>query len=524
MDPESEVLIVGAGPTGLAMAVELRRAGLPCRLIDKASEPARHSQALAVQSRTLEQFERYGVADKLIARGVTAKDFKLVSDGKTLLTLGFDQIPSRYPYVLLAPQTATEAVLTECLHELGGQVERGVELVSCVNGLDCAHAKLCHKNGHVEEVTARWLVGCDGAHSKVREKLELEFVGDRAPLSFFLADVELQGPDAPTDELRVYLHDGNALFLGRWAEKIWRVVMVSREGADSQAGPTLADIQHGLDEFTGGRMTAVNPSWLAPFHISQRKVERYRTGNIFLAGDAAHVHSPIGGQGMNTGLQDAANLAWKMAAVHRHGDPDLLLSYDEERGAVGDALLRVTSEGLKAATTANPLLQSFRDLLLPHAAHLPAVQNTILGFISETGIHYRHSSAVRDLMDSGPLRGGDRVPNPDVYFRLRHRQLLLDSLKEGGHMALGINIKNEEATIHALDGVPHLFLAAQVGASARAGWIDTVLEDWYGTESQIILVRPDGYVGYRGAEENVEGLEEYGRLVGLPLARLAGAH
>jgi 2-polyprenyl-6-methoxyphenol hydroxylase-like FAD-dependent oxidoreductase len=516
MEAENATLIVGAGPTGLTLAIELQRAGLPFRLIDKSDVPAQHSQALGVQSRTLEQFERYGIADQFITRGRQAHRFAATSDGKPLVSLDFEKIPGRYPFVLAIPQTVTESILTDYLARRGGRVERGVELIQCENGLDGVRTTLAHKTGRVERFTAAWLAGCDGARSKVREAIGIPFAGETEPLHFFLADLQLSGPNLPAEDLRVYLHEGRALFIGHWSEKLWRLVIVSHNDATSPAAPALADFQRALDEFVGGGITAANPIWMAPFHVHERMVDHYRTDNIFLAGDAAHIHSPLAGQGMNTGIQDAANLGWKLAAVHRGADPNLLSSYEEERSAVGKSVLKATSEGLSALTTTNPLLTWLRDLLLPIATQWPLVQRAALGFISETALDYRDSSIVRETVYSGFLRAGDRAPNPEIHFRQHKPQRMLECLKDDAHLAIGINVKDEAAFAHALPASPHLFLTTRATDSIRAGWSDTALVELFGDESQIILVRPDGYIGLRCREGDAESLEYYGQLVGLP--------
>ncbi len=525
MGGEDTTLIIGAGPTGLALAIELQRASLPFRIIDKSAGPAKNSQALGVQSRTLEQLERYGLADEFVARGRKAHSFTATSGGKTLVSLDFRDIPGRYPFGLLIPQLTTEEILTRYLMEHGGAIERGVELLGCENGIDGVHSVLAHKAGRIEQVFSRWLVGCDGARSKVRHATGINFSGEIAPLSFFLADLELSGPKVPSEALRVYLHDGGALFVAHWSENLWRLVIIFHDQKRAQETPALADFQRALDEFAGGGITVENPIWMTPFHVNERIAEHYRAGNIFLAGDAAHIHSPVAGQGMNTGIQDAANLGWKLAAVHRGGDPNIFYSYEEERAAVGHAVLRATSNGLNALTTSNHLLQKVRDLLMPIATRWPLVQRTALGFISETAIDYRDSSIVHDAVGTGRVRAGDRAPNLDIYSRRSKPQRMLDGLSNDQHLAIGINIQDESAFDHSLPGIPHLLLTTGGSAtqSVRAGWSNLDLAEEFGSEPQIILVRPDGYIGLRCREIDQDSIEDYCDLAGLPLPHVASA-
>src|ERR1700758_2046169 len=206
---DQEVLIVGAGPTGLSMAIELKRFGVPFRLVEKSLKAAQHSQALVVQARTLEQFERYGIADAAVRRGKPLKHASMISEGKTVAPFSFDKIPGHYPFVLFLPQNQTEALLIEHLQSLGGIVERGVELNTITEKPDGIEVQLRHGYGKPENAMVSWLVGCDGAHSAVREGLKIPFSGAKVGLNFFLGDLELGGPDLLGDELRIYLHRGD---------------------------------------------------------------------------------------------------------------------------------------------------------------------------------------------------------------------------------------------------------------------------------------------------------------------------
>ena len=202
----SSILIVGAGPTGMTAAIEMARAGFDVRLIDKSDRMAEHSQALAVQARTLEQFQRYGIADEAVARGRKLNGVRFYSESKQIAAISLDQLPSRYPYLLFLPQSETEALLKTHMEQLGVKAERGVELESLQQHDRGVHARLRHTDGGVEDVDARWLIGCDGAHSAVRAMTGTRFEGGGVGLSFFLSDVEVEGPDAPQDELTVHVH------------------------------------------------------------------------------------------------------------------------------------------------------------------------------------------------------------------------------------------------------------------------------------------------------------------------------
>ena len=330
------ILIVGAGPTGMSAAIELRRAGMDVRIVDKSEHLALHSQALGVQARTLEQFQRYGIAQEAVARGKKLTRAEFWSDNKKILLVKLDRISSRYPFVLMLPQSETEAILNELMESLGAKTERGIELVSIKQFEGNIVAVLRHRDGSEEEVRPQWMIGCDGAHSSTRQKLGIPFEGGGVGLSFFLGDLEIDGHDAPGDELSIHFnHAGDVVFLAQLTDKLTRLIVAvhSRQGENLQRELTLKDFQDAVDN-AGVKVKIHSAEWMTPFRVNDLQARHYRWGNVFLAGDASHIHSPVGGQGMNTGIQDAANLGWKLAAVARGGNEILLDSYEEERGAV----------------------------------------------------------------------------------------------------------------------------------------------------------------------------------------------
>jgi hypothetical protein len=422
------------------------------------------------------------------------------------------------------------------------------------NGVE---AQLRHHSGVTQSFAARWLIGCDGAHSVVRRELQVPFEGDTVGLDFFLGDLELEGPDAPGEELRVHSHRGNVVFIGRLDDKLHRVIVVlhpGQETARADRQPALEDFQSAIDG-TGARITVKSSSWVTPFHISQRKAKQYRVDSAFLAGDASHIHSPVGGQGMNTGIQDAANLGWKIAAVGDGAGVELLDTYNEERGAVGETLLRVTSRGLSAATSDNPILEGLRNLIAPAVTNLEVVKRALAGFVSETGIDYRGSSIAADYGGGGSLRAGDRVPNPDVEFAGGKQGRLLDPLKDGRALALAIGIEDVRKVrarvpranvleLRCADGIlgtemesPEVSCVGELrgrhavsaefpdsfgvgtAAAARAfmpiGLLTPEITKLLGTENRVVVIRPDGYLGFRGSMDDLARLDDYARLTGL---------
>jgi 2-polyprenyl-6-methoxyphenol hydroxylase-like FAD-dependent oxidoreductase len=503
----NEVLIVGAGPTGMTAAIELKRAGMQPRIVDKSDHMARYSQALVVQARTLEQFQRYGIADEMMAHGRKLHEAKFYSDGKLIVDFKLDGLESPYPFALFIPQSETEKVLNDFMESLGVKTERCVELVSLRQDAQ-PRATLRHPDGGTEEISPRWVLGCDGAHSAVREKTGTAFEGGGVGLSFYLGDCEVEGEDLPQDELSLHVRHGDVLFMARLSDRVVRLIAaLHEEGANSKAEITVEDLQ-GIVDRIGVRIKIKSGEWLTPFHVNDRQAKHYRIGDVFLAGDASHIHSPVGGQGMNTGIQDAANLCWKLAAVARGADDSLLDSYEEERGEVGKALLRFTKRGLKLASTANPVVERVRDALAPIVTKLSTVQHNAVGFVSETAIEYRSSSAVRDYGGDGHLRAGDRVP--DLPLRNPNgRTSILGDWTSPKHRVIALNLDTDDIET-LVRSVPD----AEV-VPLKTEDLDREGKRLFGDDGKLFMLRPDGYLGFRAPMGfNVE-LMNYARQYGV---------
>src|SRR5271155_4423621 len=274
---ETTVLVVGAGPSGLTMAIELARSGIPFRLIDRASHGAMWSQALVVQARTLEQFERYGIAAEAVRRGHRVQGAKAFSEGRMIAQVALaHRIPGRYPFVLFFPQRDTEGLLTERLTSLGGVVERGLELVDYADREGGIDAQIRPEAGEMETCRARWIVGCDGIHSTVRAIAGVPFEGNDADEFFALADVQLSGKDSPGDELHVYLHAGEVVFLARLSAQLYRVMVARRIRPPSDAPPGREELQDAIDRIARADVRVADPAWASRFHIAQRKAVHYR--------------------------------------------------------------------------------------------------------------------------------------------------------------------------------------------------------------------------------------------------------
>jgi 2-polyprenyl-6-methoxyphenol hydroxylase-like FAD-dependent oxidoreductase len=484
-----EVLVVGAGPVGLTMAAEAARYGLSVRIIDKAPHATTTSKALVLWSRTLELIDRMGCTQGFLDAGIEAHRSS-IRHGRTVLGQArFDDVPSVYNYGLMIPQRDTERLMTAHLSSFGVSVEREAELTGFSAQPDHVDAELRHADGRVETVQATWLIGCDGAHSTVRHGLGIAFDGQPQGDDWILGDVRLEGDGAPPgDEVAVYLHRQGVFVVFPIPGGRARVVgtVGKTDPAHPRPDPTIDEIQALVDERTGGGFRAVDPVWLSSFRVHERKVSAYRHGRVFLAGDAAHIHSPAGGQGMNTGMQDAINLAWKLALVTQGAAvPTLLDSYSPERSAVGEMVLRNATRLTDMATMSNPAAQAVRNLALRFALGFHAIQDRMAVTMSETEIAYPDS----------PLSvGSGHAPHG-----LAAGERLLPAQYHGAPPGAGTT--------------PHFVLfAGEDRGSALAARFPALVEAAVRRPvdpGRLLIVRPDGYTGLSVGAEDWDAAERY---------------
>jgi 2-polyprenyl-6-methoxyphenol hydroxylase-like FAD-dependent oxidoreductase len=530
-------LIVGAGPTGLALAAQLRWFVVPFRIVDRAFDRARESRALAVQARTLEVLDSLGLAEPIVARGNTSARLILHVGAERVASTAFGDIrakDTRFPFILFVSQAETERVLVEHLASSDVTVERRVDLVRLEPTEGFVSAVLRHPDGSEEHVRASYVVGCDGAHSFVRRAAGFEFEGGSYPEEFVLGDVEADGPLEP-NAINAFVHGGGvALFFPLRSPATWRVIAMKPRGAarpDAAAENDLAPRALELEELgaiiavpTEGSIVVRDPVWLTGFRLHHRQVARYRNGRVFLAGDAAHIHSPVGGQGMNTGIQDAWNLGWKLAFVLR-GDAgdELLESYQAERWPVGRALLRYTDRAFSTFTRAlsTDVVTSFLRTIvvsrvMPALYERPRFRQAAFAFVSELGIHYRKSPIVdegRPKLPAGP-RPGERLPDARLSRGGRPESLQRAVVSPGIALLLCGDVERwdrarvgELVSLHRLARVVFLSSSPSPGALHDAdGSVSTSLGAAEGAQ---YLVRPDGYIAFRRAGYELGGVGEY---------------
>ncbi len=413
MDTPVDVLVVGAGPTVLTLACELLRHGLSVRVVDPLAEPSPWSKAITVHARTLEVLRQVGCADALVARGHKVHGATLWSSGQALARIDFDELETDFNYVLDVSQAVTEAELHAVLAQRGGRVERGARLTRLRQDGSGVTATLAVGEETVR-ARASWLVGCDGAHSVVRKALGLAFEGSTYEERFLLADVKVAW-DTRDDRISTWFAEDGLAACFPMREGRWRLVLT--DASDSAVDPTLDEVRALFDRRTGAQATLTDMVWSARFKIHCRQVQAYRDDRVFVAGDAAHIHSPAGGQGMNTGIQDAHNLAWKLAEVHRgEARGRLLDTYHAERHAVGQSVLRGTDAATRVGTVKGAAARFARDELARFLTSLEVVQQRIGRQLSELSVAYE-GSALSATHETGLLQArvglasGAETPN-----------------------------------------------------------------------------------------------------------------
>jgi 2-polyprenyl-6-methoxyphenol hydroxylase-like FAD-dependent oxidoreductase len=521
-----DVLVVGAGPTGLTLAAQLRAFGATVRIVDRQLDRVHESRALAVQPRTLEILRGLSVTQELLERGNNAVWVQLHAGGHAvrIRLFGLGLADTAYPFLLFVSQAETEQVLLDHLAARGVGVERGVELVAFHAdpiGVTCT---LRHADGQTERVHSRYLVGCDGAHSTVRRRAGIPFQGGAYPQTFALADLEVDG-SLDGDTAYAWLGEVGLVFLfplGRPAS--WRLLAMhpTLQRHREPARPSLQELQPLADAFTGGRLRLRDPVWLTYFRLAHRHAARYRAGRVFLAGDAAHVHSPAGAQGMNTGIQDAWNLGWKLALAARGiANETLLDSYDAERRPVGRFVVRFSDRAFAVATSTNPILRTLRTRVVPRIVPLALRFDRGLAYgfrtVSQLGISYQHSPAVQDGRPA-PRRGptaGDRLPDARVARDGQECWLGECLVQPCFHLLLcghpggwdAGRLAAVRARYAGTLAVHHLAREAARGALHDVDGQALARLGVKGTAQY--LIRPDGHIGYRCAGTDLDGLQRY---------------
>jgi 2-polyprenyl-6-methoxyphenol hydroxylase-like FAD-dependent oxidoreductase len=516
----AEVLIVGAGPAGLSLAIACAGHGVAFRIIDAAPSPAETSRALAVWSAAQEVFSAFGVVGRMLGEGMRPGGIRICTRHRTLLRIpvtAFEDSP--YPAPLILPQSSTERILIDRLGELGHAVERSVELAGLEQDAGGVAVVLARPGGEQENVRFPLVVGCDGAHSTVRHLCGAKFKGRVLPQCFILCDAEVQGQEPPPREVLIHFSSKGVLPMFPIRENVWRIVSTRAAGSGT-APPTLEEMQEHLQERGPAGLTLANPEWLSSFRVSERMVDRFRHGRVLLAGDAAHIHSPAGGQGMNTGVQDAFNLGWKLGCIFRGGChmETLLESYHAERAPVAAKVIADASARTRLAMIARGPLATLRNTLASALGKSPGTVAKLAKGFSGTDIQY----------PPNPLLGNDRLWHEDWRphgfppgLRIRDAQVLCDDLPVS---LMGEVLGSTRHTLLVFSGIRPNFRDAETVEAIRqkaagyssligsvavwrgdhapdASWVldpDTHAHKRFGAEfCSLYLLRPDGVVAVR---------------------------
>jgi 2-polyprenyl-6-methoxyphenol hydroxylase-like FAD-dependent oxidoreductase len=494
------VLIVGAGPTGLVLALWLTRLGVSVRIIDKTAEPGTTSRALAVQVRTLEFYRQVGIADALIQGGVKIAGVNLWVRGARAARVPLQDIGKSltpFPFALVYPQDAHERLLIERLDALGVKVERRTELVRFDQNTEGVRAVLRRPDGSEENCETAYLAGCDGARSTVREALAIGFPGGTYEGLFYVADVEASGP--PTNcELHVDLDEADILlvFPMKGTGRVRLVGSVCEQPGNGDRELTFDDVSSRAIDHLKLEIAKVN--WFSTYRVHHRVAHSFRTGRAYLLGDAAHIHSPVGGQGMNTGIGDAVNLAWKFAAVlNRCAGDSLLDTYELERIGFARRLVATTDRIFTMATAQGSIARIIRTrlvpVLVPLLFRLPGARPLLFRTVSQIGIQYRNSTLGAGA--AGSVRGGDRLPWVEVGPQE-------DNFNPLTSLAWQVHVYGE----------PHRGAAeacAKLGLSLiRFAWQAEMRRTGL-LRGALYLIRPDGYVALADPDGDPEGLGRY---------------
>jgi 2-polyprenyl-6-methoxyphenol hydroxylase-like FAD-dependent oxidoreductase len=500
---DTEVLIVGAGPTGLVLAVWLTRLGVRVRILDKTAEAGTTSRALAVQARTLELYNQIGIADAVVERGrrMIAGNFWVAGKKAARIVIGeMGTGLSPFAFALVFPQDEHERLLIERLTEAGIQVERQTELLGFEEANSHVTARLKRQDGTEETCEADYIAGCDGARSAVREGLQIGFPGGTYEHLFYVADVQASGP-AINGELHVALDraDFLAVFELKGDGRARLIGTVRDEAGKQNENLSWNDVGKRVIEWI--RIDVERVNWFSTYRVHHRVADHFREGRAFLLGDAAHIHSPVGGQGMNTGIGDAVNLAWKLATVlHGRADAAILDSYEPERIAFARRLVATTDRAFTAVTSTGAMARFVRLHVVPRVAPLlfkfKATRRLMFRTVSQTGVNYRGSSLSEG--HAGAVHGGDRLPWVEAESN-------------------GVG-KDNFAPLTSLDWQVHVYGDAvpEVRAVCDARKLPLHVFQWHPEMNRaglrrnaLYLVRPDGYVALADVDASVAALTSY---------------
>jgi 2-polyprenyl-6-methoxyphenol hydroxylase-like FAD-dependent oxidoreductase len=496
--PDCQVLVVGAGPTGLVLAADLLARGITTRIIDQGDGVNLETRAVAIHARALEVLDLMGLAGRFVERGQVVHRFCFYTDGRRRLAIDLTRNGTRYGFMLDIPQHDTESLLRARVAELGGVIEQGTELTGLRDGAAGVTATVRDADGRPRVITAGYLAGCDGAHSRVRHELGLPFHGHPYPQDWLLADVRLDWARAEDEVHAFFRSDGVPLVCFPMRGHQWRLVLPFA-GDRAPGPPDLGEIQRLVDQRAPERVVVSDPTWLASFNCHRRSTDTYRRGHVLLAGDAVHIHTPAGGQGMNTGITDAHNLGWKLALVAAGRAPGQLLdTYGREREPVAAQVLGLTHTLVRFGTMRRPVPRALRDAIVPAAFRLGPVHRRAVRRWTQVNVGYPASSLTRPGRGRGRPRPGERAP--DIEVRTREGTTRLFSvLRRGRHVMIVTGADPAGLPCRPALGPYRDLIEVVTGGRAACGR----------RAGSVVLIRPDGYIAARGRPDRMDAVLGY---------------
>jgi len=524
-EQHSKVLIVGAGPSGLMMAAQLLRYGIQPLIIDNKQGPTSHSNALGVQARSLEIYRQLGIVEKVVANGKQAQGVIFTEGGKQAASISLANSgkgQSAFPYILMYQQYKNERLLLDYLTKNACPVYWATSLISLKQSTGYSEALIQNAEGEYQ-VKCDWVVGADGAHSTVRKQMGIPFSGDTYPHHFYLADVELDAPFLNGDYVQLYLaKKGMSGFFPMPEKNRYRIIGNMPEGCENNTDITLEDILPDISRVTGYPLKVVKNEWFTTYKLHHRMAESFRKQNCFLVGDAAHIHSPVGAQGMNTGLQDAYNLAWKLAGViNGRIDDTILNSYSDERMPVARDLLSTTDRMFNVVMSSNWLMIALKKWVLPRILNYVGKNDKLKAFgfkrISQIGISYRESKINLHLSNAEKIKAGDRLPYLEIYDEKKQIETDLHAWCSKPGFTLIILGRFDEMTVFNIakwisdrySGMLNFFYLPPSGKNLAV--FEAFETDPH--QQKAIIVRPDMYIGYMNDLVSIAMLGNYLRNV-----------
>ena len=520
---EIDVAIIGAGPVGLFCAFLLIQQGLSCRIFDKKEQLSQQSKALALHIRTLCMLKDCGLIDEFLKLGQKIKGVNFYTNQYSPLTFTFEDINNEFNYFIDSPQNITEKILFDAIAKQGINVEWEKDLVELTQSSETVKITLKNSNNETEYIHSKWVVACDGSHSSVRDFVNLKFMGTEYPEQWWLADVFIDW-DLPEDRMLIFPSIQGPLACFPMGKKRYRIIISA--DMEIQNNPSLDEIQKNFNLRSGLNVNLYNPIWLTKFYVHRRQIEHYRKGRIFFAGDAAHVHSPAGGQGLNTGLQDVYNLIWKLALVKKGLGKDVLLdSYEQERKPIGTNILKKTDSMHRLLSLKNKYLIQIRNSILKFVLSNKFLIKKFSVNLSELDIQYS-SDIVLNKNSSTSLLAGEFLDDfalfkqnqkkasniHDAMNKQKHHLLLFSGLPPSNdlkHLKSFIDYVNQHYSkviqMHCIGKFSDSFQNVLF-------WDDKnfdIHENYNIKKLTAVLIRPDMYIGLNVCPFNEKLIKKY---------------